>query len=69
MVATICERVCRMLRRRGLMGEASLDSNEVRLPEEALDGCRTVALSRGDLSGSTSRAERSSGCLPTTIRG
>ncbi len=47
MVATICERVCRMLRRRGLMGEASLDSNEVRLPEEALDGCRTVALSRG----------------------
>jgi len=47
MVATICERVCRMLRRRGLMGEASHDSNEVRLPEAALDGCRTVALSRG----------------------
>ena len=38
MVATICERVCRMLRRRGLMGEASLDSNEVRLPEEAWMG-------------------------------
>jgi ribosomal protein S27E len=47
LVATICERVCRMLRRRGLMGEASHESNEVRLPEAALDGCRTVALSRG----------------------
>jgi len=47
MVATICERVCRMLGRRGLMGEASHDSNEVRQPEAAIDGCRTVALSRG----------------------
>jgi len=28
MVATICERVCRMLGCRGLMGEASHDSNE-----------------------------------------
>jgi len=46
LVATICERVCRMLRRRGLMGEASHDSNEVRLPEAAIDGCRTVAMSR-----------------------
>lgn len=42
-VDTICERVCRMLVRRGLMGEASHGSNEVRLPEEALDGCRAVA--------------------------
>ena len=34
-------------RREPQMGEASHDSNEVRLPEAALDGCRTVALSRG----------------------
>ncbi len=47
LLVTICERVCRMLRRRGLTGEASHDSNEVRLPEAALDGSRTVALSRG----------------------
>ncbi len=29
------------------MGEASRDSNEVRLPEAALDRCRTVSPSRG----------------------
>ena len=47
MVATICERVCRMLRRRGLMSESRHDSNEAVQTTDALDGCRTVALSRG----------------------
>ena len=47
MVATICERVCRMLARRGLLGEPDHDSNEAEAVPDALVGCRKVSLSRG----------------------
>lgn len=47
MVATICERVCKMLLRRGLVGEANHGSNEAEQVLEALQACRKVALSRG----------------------
>jgi hypothetical protein len=47
MVATICERVCRMLGRRGLLGEATHDNNEADTTPDALAACRKVSLSRG----------------------
>jgi hypothetical protein len=47
MVTTICERVCKMLGRRGLLGEANHDSHEADTTPEALLACRKVALSRG----------------------
>jgi hypothetical protein len=47
MVSTICERVCKMLRRRGLVGEVNHGSNEAEQVLEALQACRKVALSRG----------------------
>ena len=47
MVTTICERVCKMLGRRGLLGEANHESNEAEQAFEALQACRKVALSRG----------------------
>ena len=47
MVTTICERVCRMLGRRGLLGEANHESNEADTTPDALQACRKVSLSRG----------------------
>jgi hypothetical protein len=46
MVAAIGERVCKMLRRRGLLGVADHASNESDTPDDALGGCRKVALTR-----------------------
>ena len=43
----ISERACKMLRRRGLLGEASHDSNQAEQIDGALEACRKVALSRG----------------------
>jgi hypothetical protein len=42
-----CERVCRMLRRRGLVAQPSHESNESKPVEAALDWCREAARSRG----------------------
>ena len=47
MVTTICERVCKLLGRRGLIGEANHDSNEADTTPDALAACRKVSLSRG----------------------
>jgi hypothetical protein len=47
MVTTICERVCRMLGRRGLIGEANHHNNEADTTPDALAACRKVSLSRG----------------------
>ena len=47
MVTTICERVCKMLGRRGLLGEANHESNEADTTPDALAACRKVSLSRG----------------------
>jgi hypothetical protein len=47
MVRTICERVCKMLGRRGLLGEPRADGNEAETTPDALVACRKVALSRG----------------------
>jgi len=55
MATTICERVCKMLRRRGLVGEANHGSNEA---EQVLDS-----------SGSTSTGGPSSDCFPMTSWG
>jgi hypothetical protein len=41
------ERVCRMLRRRGLVAEPSHESNVSNPVDGALDGCREAARSRG----------------------
>jgi hypothetical protein len=46
MGTAICERVCKMLQRRGLVGEANHQSHEAEQVLEALQACRTVALSR-----------------------
>ena len=47
LTAVICERVCRMLRRKGLLGQASHESNEAAAVDAAIDACRRVAVSRG----------------------
>ena len=47
LASVICERVCRMLRRRGLLGQANHESNEAGAIDAALDACRKLALSRG----------------------
>jgi hypothetical protein len=43
LAALICERVCKMLRRRGLLGEARHDNNEAEQVDGALEACRKVA--------------------------
>ena len=45
--ALVRTRVTKMLRRRGLLGEVSHDSNEAPLVDSALDACRGVGQSRG----------------------
>jgi hypothetical protein len=47
MLGAISARVCKMLRRRQLLGEANHESNEAEAIEAALDGCRKQALGRG----------------------
>ena len=44
---SICERVCKMLGRRGLLREPRCESNEAPAVEAAIDGCRGAALGRG----------------------
>ena len=43
----IAERVCKILPRSGLLGEANHQSNEPEVIDAALQACRRVALSRG----------------------
>ena len=45
--ASVARRVCKMLRRRGLLGDQAADPNEPRCEGSALDACRTAGLSRG----------------------
>jgi hypothetical protein len=47
LVAVIGQRVCKTLRRRGLLGQANHESNEAEKSDAAIDGCRRVAVSRG----------------------
>jgi hypothetical protein len=47
LASVICERVSRMLRRKGLLGQASHESNAVEAIDAATDASRRAALSRG----------------------